>query len=503
MLSLYVRPLTFDNKKNEILFSQHNIEWKKQVATVSLKKGLTSEAFMNEKILPKIGNNVYVFAKFKYIPEDEKPKDIFLVCNENKIIANTDLYFESHIPRSESVTILESRKKNIVKTAKYIRIKGEALAFCVDVASYYLDEINLDEYIEFVQADPMDVANSEDLENSDSEVDADPNDDPSNSEEDESDLDDDLDDDDELDDPDDPDLVDDLDDDLDDELEDDVKEGDDVDDQEEGDDVDIDEDDVDDVDDVDDEDDDEAEAEVEEEAVDDENGIPGGGDIGDGEEDEPPAPKTSNKRKKPGSSKSIKFSTGIDMSVIFNILKPEDQTKIIPESQLHLKRQINLKIFKLLDLPFKTIQMLEKGIYNYVIEKCNSSFIIPIWDNPEFMDIYVSKSKSLYSNLNTKCYVGNKGLLDKIKKGKINAYDVPFLDAYKLYPEKWNDIIEEKTKMEKILKESLKESATDLFQCPRCHKRKTIYCEVQTRSSDEPMTKFITCLECGCKWKKY
>lgn len=526
MLSLYVRPLTFDNKKNEILFSQYNIEWKKQVATVALKKGLTADAFMNEKILPKIGTNAYVFGKFKYISEDDKEKNIFLVCNENKSTLSTDLYFESHIPVSESVTILESQKKNVTKTAKYLRIKGEALAFSIDVASYYLEEISLDEYIEFVQADPDEVANvNDDIANSDVEDDEESDNDLEDGEdeedvgcggagEDEDEEDDDIDEDDEdiedieeedEDVEEDEEDIDDLEDDeLEDDLEDDVK------DPEDGEE---DEDDIEDVededaeDDADDDDDAEAEAEAEEdneeEAVDDENGIADVGDVGDGDEDEAPAPKASNKRKKTGSSKSIKFSTGIDMSVIFNILKMEDTTKVIPESQLHLKRQINLKILKMLDLPFKTIQMLEKGIYNYVIDKCNSSFIIPIWDNPEFMDIYVSKSKSLYSNLNTKCYVGNKGLQEKIKKGKLNPYDVPFLDSYKLYPEKWNDIIEEKTKMEKILKESLKESATDLFQCPRCHKRKTIYCEVQTRSSDEPMTKFITCLECGCKWKKY
>ena len=181
----------------------------------------------------------------------------------------------------------------------------------------------------------------------------------------------------------------------------------------------------------------------------------------------------------------------------------EDITKILPESQLHLKRQINLKILKALPLPFKTVQMIEKGIYNYTIDKCNSNFIIPIWDNSEFVDIYVSKSKNIYSNLNVKCYVHNKNLIENVKAGKIKPYDLAFLDTYKLFPEIWNDIIEEKTKLEKMLKESLKESATDLFECPRCHKRKTIYCEVQTRSSDEPMTKFITCLECGCKWKKY
>jgi len=354
MLSLYVRPLTFDNKKNEILFSQYNIEWKKQVSTVSFKKGLTIEAFMNEKILPKVGTNAYVFGRFKYISEDEHIKDIFLVCNENKSTTSTELYFESHIPVSESVTILESHKQNITKTAKNIKIKGEALAFCIDVVSYYLEDINLDEYIEFVQADPLDVANANMEVDSNSEEEEDVCD----SEEDESDDD-----------------IEDIDD-----LEDDIKEGEDA--EEEGEDVDdIDEveDEVDDVEDDDedevddDEDDDEVEVEVEEEeeeeAVDDENGIPVTEDLGDGDEDEAPILKASNKRKKTGSSKSIKFSTGIDMSVIFNILKAEDRTKIIPESQLHLKRQINLKIFKLLDLPFKTIQMIEKGIYNYVIEK--------------------------------------------------------------------------------------------------------------------------------------
>ena len=121
----------------------------------------------------------------------------------------------------------------------------------------------------------------------------------------------------------------------------------------------------------------------------------------------------------------------------------------------------------------------------------------------EFVEIYVSKTKNIYTNLNANSYVKNKELINKIKTEQIKPYDLAFLDTYKLFPEIWTEIIEEKAKIAKILKESLKETATDIFECPRCHKRKTIYCEVQTRSSDEPMTKFITCLECGCKWKKY
>ncbi|KAJ8900891.1 hypothetical protein NDN08_000190 [Rhodosorus marinus] len=41
-----------------------------------------------------------------------------------------------------------------------------------------------------------------------------------------------------------------------------------------------------------------------------------------------------------------------------------------------------------------------------------------------------------------------------------------------------------------------------LFTCSECRGDKTTYHEMQTRSADEPMTAFITCLRCGHKWKE-
>lgn len=507
MVSLFVAPLTFDNKKNEILYSPHKIEWKKQIATVSLKKGLLPDAYLNEKILSKLDTTnttnttklavmkPYVFAKFKYIPESGKNNEIYLVCipSENNKI-NTDLYYESHIPASAQILILEGQKKTITKNAQYLRIKGcDVLALCMNVTTYYLEEISLDEYIEFVQMENDEANNDEDCtdmdeESTDAEADVDATDveDENNTDEEAEDEDDAIEDDED-------DAIED-DADVDEEAEVEEVEDDAIEDAEEDAIEDAEEDAIEDA--------EEDAEEADEEALDDDETAGGGGEI----DDEPLEPKQSqstNKRKKTGSSKSIKFNAGLDTSILFNILKKEDEKKLIPDAQLHLKRKINITILKLLDLPAKTIQYIEKGIYNYVIEKCSANAIIPIWENPEFNDMYISKSKSIYSNLNTKCYVGNKDLLEKVKKGKINPYELAFLESHKLYPEKWNDIIEEKAKMDKILKESLKESATDLFQCTRCKKRKTIYCEVQTRSSDEPMTKFITCLECGYKWKQY
>jgi len=39
--------------------------------------------------------------------------------------------------------------------------------------------------------------------------------------------------------------------------------------------------------------------------------------------------------------------------------------------------------------------------------------------------------------------------------------------------------------------------ATDMFSCEKCGKNRTTYYQMQTRGADEPMTIFVTCLDCG------
>ncbi|SOV12880.1 transcription elongation factor s-II, putative [Plasmodium gaboni] len=47
----------------------------------------------------------------------------------------------------------------------------------------------------------------------------------------------------------------------------------------------------------------------------------------------------------------------------------------------------------------------------------------------------------------------------------------------------------------------LKKSRKGEFQCFKCKGYDTIYHQLQTRSSDEPMTTFVTCLKCNNRWK--
>lgn len=45
------------------------------------------------------------------------------------------------------------------------------------------------------------------------------------------------------------------------------------------------------------------------------------------------------------------------------------------------------------------------------------------------------------------------------------------------------------------------EGYAGMFQCGKCKSKKTTYYQMQTRSADEPMTAYVTCLGCNNRWK--
>ena len=56
--------------------------------------------------------------------------------------------------------------------------------------------------------------------------------------------------------------------------------------------------------------------------------------------------------------------------------------------------------------------------------------------------------------------------------------------------------------MDKLKYELKPEAMTNVFKCRKCNSRSCSYYEVQTRSADEPMTQFITCLNCNNRWRQ-
>jgi len=145
---------------------------------------------------------------------------------------------------------------------------------------------------------------------------------------------------------------------------------------------------------------------------------------------------------------------------------------------------------------------IEKSIYNYTINFAKEKNIQRDWNNKIFHKLYSSKIMSIYLNLDKDSYIQNINFLDKVKENKINSDNIGNLSVYDIYPENWIDLMNLKSKRDKIRYELKPEAMTSLFKCRKCKSRETSYYEVQTRSADEPMTQFITCLNCNNRWKQ-
>ena len=92
--------------------------------------------------------------------------------------------------------------------------------------------------------------------------------------------------------------------------------------------------------------------------------------------------------------------------------------------------------------------------------------------------------------------------LKKLKTNNIAPEKLAFMTHQEMFPEKRKELVDAKIKRDKNLTEIDMSAATDEFKCYKCQKRVCSYYQLQTRSADEPMTAFITCLNCGNRWKQ-
>jgi DNA-directed RNA polymerase subunit M/transcription elongation factor TFIIS len=137
---------------------------------------------------------------------------------------------------------------------------------------------------------------------------------------------------------------------------------------------------------------------------------------------------------------------------------------------------------------------LEKGIFNYALKEADQRKIVKKWDNKHFVQIYLDRLRSIYTNL-------NDNIIEQINNGNVKAHEVAFMTHQELNPDKWSKLIDAKSKRDANKFESNIEASTDTFTCRKCKSKKCTFMSVQTRSSDEPSTIFVTCLDCGNRFK--
>lgn len=167
-----------------------------------------------------------------------------------------------------------------------------------------------------------------------------------------------------------------------------------------------------------------------------------------------------------------------------------------------IRISIKNKLFKILD-DKANAKLLEKNIYNFTREQANEVGMDVTFDDDTFKMLYIQKSRSIIHNLNKNSYIKNGNLLKRInnmeyEETDFKLQDLPYIDHYQLFPERWDLYIQKQKILDKRLIDIPTASTTDQFKCSKCKQRKCTYVSVQIRSADEPMTNFITCLTDGC-----
>jgi transcription elongation factor S-II len=141
---------------------------------------------------------------------------------------------------------------------------------------------------------------------------------------------------------------------------------------------------------------------------------------------------------------------------------------------------------------------LEKGVFNWTVKEATFRKVVKKWDNRYFVELYKSHLRSVFINLkNNPNLVASIG----VDEGQIKPHEVAFMSHQELMPERWTALIEKKEKEDANRYECNIQAATDTFTCRKCRSKKCTYTQAQTKSSDEAMTTFVSCLDCGTRWK--
>jgi len=120
--------------------------------------------------------------------------------------------------------------------------------------------------------------------------------------------------------------------------------------------------------------------------------------------------------------------------------------------------------------------------------------------SPETSSPYKSRIRSLYQNLRSKT---NTSLRARVLSGAISPTTLVGMSPEDMKSEERRE--EEKKMMKENMDKAMvaqeDRSISTHLTCGKCGQKKVTYTQAQTRSADEPMTTFCTCLNCGNRWK--
>jgi transcription elongation factor S-II len=182
----------------------------------------------------------------------------------------------------------------------------------------------------------------------------------------------------------------------------------------------------------------------------------------------------------------------------------KEEIAINSEPESNKLRVLCLNNLKFLEDKFSKddIRSLEKAIFEAAYNRAVKHYVARSWKAPAFIEIYRQIVRSVFSNIHPQSPVNNPRLLNRVLEGEFKLSEIPSMSSFEMFPEKWFELKDKLLQREQKILEGNKSRATDQFKCRRCNKRECTYYELQTRSADEPMTCFISCLNCGKEWRQ-
>lgn len=140
----------------------------------------------------------------------------------------------------------------------------------------------------------------------------------------------------------------------------------------------------------------------------------------------------------------------------------------------------------------KKTNQIENSIYIFTSDTIKINDILTDY----FNDIYNHKFIEIYENINGT--INNNYLLNSIINNEIDLNNIAYMKPEELFPDNWKKII---NRLDLINEKQKNMATTDIFTCKKCKKNRCSVHQMQTRSADEPMTTFVTCIVCKNTWK--
>lgn len=142
---------------------------------------------------------------------------------------------------------------------------------------------------------------------------------------------------------------------------------------------------------------------------------------------------------------------------------------------------------------------LEICLWNWTIRTCLRDQIPRYWDNARFRYRYTTRALSLVFNLK---HPRNPELGNRVRAKDVSLKRYANMTPHEMFPELYEPIYERLAARElRKMAVSHQDAPDGVYTCRACKSKKTQYTCLQTRSADEPMSIYVSCLQCGKRWK--